>query len=109
MEIQKMTHADFIKMVKSKNIKISRITRTMVYIENEKYWWPWGTNEMLIDMEESVDTWVRGNKETISLREAITGGWKVPAIKIVRKITNMSLFDAKNFVEVNFFNFPKPY
>lgn len=109
MKLNRITHAEFITLMEDKGIKICHITRKMIYLVEEdksKYWWPKMITPVPINMNKKYEDIFQ--QPIMPLHEAIGGHWKLYAIKNIRTQTGMGLKDAKDFVEVNFFNQPIP-
>jgi hypothetical protein len=120
MKTKKYTHAEFIKMIaiNKAGIDVDKITRNYVYVKDSKedygYWWPRGVTPVKINLmaEVSIPYITEYGGEvytTTTIIGAIEKDFsRIPIIKEIRHQTGMMLKDAKNFVEVNFFNYPMP-
>lgn len=109
----KYTHEEFLKILNSKGIQAVHITRKMVYMVNTpklKYWWPEEVNpiedKIFTMVVQPIHHWDPDRTEYLTIEECIRKDMKIPAIKIIRMMTGMGLRDAKDFVEVNFYNDP---
>lgn len=118
MKTKKYTHAEFIKMLDGKGIKVDKITRKMVHVieGDRKYWWPKGimpihiNTSVMITLFDYISSMNHeGTYHTVPMLEAVKmDRGKIPVIKEIRQQTGMALKDVVNFVNVNFFNYPIP-
>ena len=127
-----MTHKEFMEYASDFSLNVLHITGKMVYLnlpDAPRYWWPKGVkreDDKIYNSLDVVDQQASSFKA--SLREAIIAGEKIPAIKALRyilmapnpnynpgkperyyenpKTITIALKDAKDFIEVNFFNDP---
>jgi hypothetical protein len=104
--IKKMTYKEFEAYAKSYGINVVHITRKMVYIlpsNHKHFWWPKATMDHLINED---DVFFDFKNNPITLKTFKEKELKISAIKRIRELTQMSLYDSKNFIDVNYYDDP---